>query len=837
LDTGAIERRLRHLARGIGLANAMHEGHGIHASETTHMSEHKSLTPQTNGNGHFVRPANAAGAMTPAVSDEEEGPDWSRVLSAIRRHATLVILIVALGITGSVFAAKMVDPLYRSTTTIWIASQTETQGRSGASLGPIRQEQLLQWESWVDLLRSFAILDPVVHDLRLNVMPSSPADSALFRTFASAASIRGGSYVLRVFGDGKFTLRSAPGRLGFLKGDTPVHDHGTLGDSIGERIGFLWAPARDSAFFGRTVRFAVTSPRTAAEALGQGLDARVDRNGAFLRVDLSGQSPTRTATILRAVATRYVQVASDLKRGRLADFTKNLDQQRAESRENLARAEKELELFRIKTVGLPRPDDAAGRGSSAASTDPLIKDGADLDRTRRDRRAIAAWLATQPAERPANGPLLSVENASADLKAALDELSQKRADLRALKYRYEDSYAAVQHLAEDITALSEQTIPAMVRQLDADLAAKERDLAYWVSNRTQQLRGVPSRLLEEARLTRAATEAADLNATVQTRYQEARLAQASSLPDVGVLDAAMPSPMPVSDLSMRILALGIVASAGIAFMVVILLDRFDPRVRYPAEVSRQMGLTILGAVPYLTARRENAAITPEAAEEVTEAMRGVRLALTHGGSVARPLLLTISSSGPGDGKSFITSNLGLSFALAGYRTLMIDGDVRRGALHRAFGVQRRPGLTDCLRGEISAHNAVQPTTFSSLGIIGCGTRTRLAPELLGGPKMQALINALSNEFDVILCDSPPLSAGVDPYLLASVTGQMLIVLRTGVSVRSVLAAKLAVLNQMPVTLVGAVLNAVPAGALYRPYSYHVAGYEAEDEPAAALPGI
>ncbi|HEX7937398.1 MAG TPA: polysaccharide biosynthesis tyrosine autokinase, partial [Gemmatimonadaceae bacterium] len=368
---------------------------------------------------------------------------------------------------------------------------------------------------------------------------------------------------------------------------------------------------------------------------------------------------------------------------------------------------------------------------------------------------------------------------------------------------------------------------------------RERDLASRVETRTGQLRGIPPRMLEEARLTRAATQAAELNATVQQRYQEARLAQASSLPDVSVLDAAVPAQLPASDQTRRILLLGAVASIGLALALAVLLDRIDPRVRYPAEVSRQMGLTILGAVPFLSARRENGTITPAAAEEVTEALRGVRLALTHVGSVSRPLLLTVSSSGPGDGKSFITSNLGLSFALAGYRTLLIDGDVRRGTLHRAFGVERKPGLTECLRGEISPRDAVQPTTFASLGVIGSGARTRFAPELLGNPRMQALIETLSGEFDVIVCDSPPLSAGVDPYLLASVTGQMLLVLRTGVSVRSVLAAKLAVLGQMPVHVLGAVLNAVPTGDLYRPYSYYVAGYEAEDEleATATLPTV
>jgi len=816
--------------RGIGIAigERGHDSANVTlASIKGQMSEHKALTTR-NFNG-AVDPALSPPPLEPMRDDGDEGPDWHRAWSAIRRHTTLVLAIVAVGIVGSVGAAKHWRPTYRATTTISISSQNEVQGRN-AQLGPIRQDPLLQWESWIDLLRSYAILDPVVQSLNLNVSPNSPEDSVWFRGFTTGDNVRADRYTLKVGDDGSFTL---------LDHTKAVVERGSLGDSIGERLGFRWAPPLDSSLFGRKIGFEVVTLRGASERLAASLEPIVDHNGAFLHVDLSGKNPVRTANILNAIANRYVQVASDLKRRRLAEFTRNLEQQRVESQQNLERAERDLEKFRVKSVGLPSIADGGVKGGAMPAGDPLVTDAAELDRVRRDRHAIATWLTAAPADRSPNGPLLNDAVPNPDLKSALEELSRKRADLRTLRYRYEDSYSAVQILNEDIKTLTEVTIPGIVKQLDSDLGVRERDLSGRVASRTEVLRGLPSRMLDDARLSRAATEAADLNAMVQQRYQEARLAQASSLPDVWVLDAAIPSQLPVGDKSKRIVAFGVAASLGLALLLVLVIDRFDPRVRYPAEVSRQMGLTILGAVPHLHARRENGAITPEAAEEVTEAMRGIRLAITHGGSVNRPLLITVSSPGPGDGKSFITSNLGLSFALAGYRTLMIDGDVRRGRLHRAFAVQRKPGLTECLQNEIRPRDAVQATTFPSLGIIGCGTRTRQAPELLGGPRMKTLIDSLSGDFDVIICDSPPLSAGVDPYLLASLTGQLLIVLRTGVSIRSVLAAKLAVLGQMPVRVLGAVLNAVPTGDMYRPYSYYVQGYSAEDEvePAPALPGL
>jgi Mrp family chromosome partitioning ATPase len=106
-----------------------------------------------------------------------------------------------------------------------------------------------------------------------------------------------------------------------------------------------------------------------------------------------------------------------------------------------------------------------------------------------------------------------------------------------------------------------------------------------------------------------------------------------------------------------------------------------------------------------------------------------------------------------------------------------------------------------------------------------------APELLGSPAMRRLIGELKARFDVVLCDSPPLSAGIDPFVLGAVTANMLLVIRTGVSLRELTQAKLEVLDRMPIRLLGAVLNDVPDTAPFAYYSNYLPGYEAASEPS------
>ncbi len=240
-----------------------------------------------------------------------------------------------------------------------------------------------------------------------------------------------------------------------------------------------------------------------------------------------------------------------------------------------------------------------------------------------------------------------------------------------------------------------------------------------------------------------------------------------------------------------------------------------------------MGLTILGAVPHVQRRNGDGKDTAP----VIEALRGLRLRVVHAHGTAGPALVTVTSPGKGDGKSFVTANLAIAFAEAGYRTLLIDGDIRCGSLHRVLRIARKPGLTELLGGSAPQAQAIKATGHASLSFLPCGSRTPSGPELLSTAPMARLITSLRPSYDAILIDSPPLAAGVDAYALGTMTGTILLVLRAGYSNRELAEAKLDVLGNLPVRVLGAVLNDVRLGGEYRYYSYYMAGYDLDaDEP-------
>jgi tyrosine-protein kinase Etk/Wzc len=758
------------------------------------------------------------------ITEDGEGFDWRRYLAAILRRKWLVILAVALGTGGGIMAARTLRPQFLAQATVWIESGN---GRGGDSRGPIRSARLLQSLGWVELLRSYMVLDHAVQELRLYLGIESAADSAVFESFELTGDvIVPDAYRLAVGDAGRVVMLFSSSGI--------LVDRVEVGASIGASVGFGWLPPPSELEPGREVDFSVSTPRDAARALGNALRARTDATGDFMRVELSGPSPTLITATVNAVVARYVDVAASLKRDKLSELATILEDQLRQAERNLREAEIALESFRVNTVTLPSERASPLAAGLELTRDPVFDSFFEIkvarDQTVRDREALQRALGQVSDSGLSVDALEAVEavQQSREIKLALEELTDKRAELRALRYGHTEEFPAVQQLTDDVRRLERVTIPERVRELMSELQARQDEYDSRIASASQELQQVPPRAIQEARLERDVTVAENLYTMLQQRYEEARLAEASSIPDVRVLDAAVVPSQPVRNRAGQLIAMGFMAGLGLGVFGAVLLDRIDRRVQYAEQITTDLALPLLGAIPHVQ-RMNRARRTGKTDALVIEALRGVRLNVVHAHGAAGPILLTVTSPDPGDGKSFVASNLALAFASAGHRTLLIDGDSRRGRLHHVLNLRRKPGLVDLLTGSVALGDVVQEAVHDALHFIGGGTRRQEAPELLGSGAMGQLITDLRSSFSVIIVDSPPLSAGIDAYSLATTTGNAVIVLRLGATDREVAEAKLDVLDRLPVRVLGAVLNDLRGGNAYRYYSYGLEGYETQAE--------
>lgn len=761
---------------------------------------------------------------------------WTRYLAALRRYKVLLAVVIAAAIGMGVLAARFVKPVYVVHSTLWITPDSRNDGRAA----PIRGDEVMHAAAWPELLTSFAILEKVAQKLVLYVTPRSPADSTLFREFRTLSTFQPGQYQLKV---------DARGRLYTLLRNKERVETGIVGDSIGRSVGFLWAPAAAAVGHGRDVGFTVVTPRTAALAVRTDLTSSLPEGSNLLRVALTGTNPRQLTAIMQSLVDEFVAAAADLKRRNLVEVANTLEKQLDVAAKDLHDAEAALEAFRVRTITLPSesqvaapvPATATAAAATATTTDnsareplsqSLFTEQMSYGALHRERTALERTMAAvrKGTMEPSALSMLPTARRDQDLQAALKTYADDESKLASARKEFTDAHPTVRALLADLNEARSRTIPRAVDGVIAQLKMEESDVQNQVQSMEHELRGVPVRSIEEGRLRRNLGTAVDLYALLKTRSAEANLAEESAVTDVSVLDAPVMPEKPTSNRAPFVIVLsaiiGIAAAGGLA----LLLDHYDPRFRYPEQASEELGLDIIGAIPAV--KPEELRAQPEALQLV-EAFRTVRLSVAQAADPSGRVLLTISSPNAGDGKSMIAANLAQSFADAGYRTLLMDADIRRGELDKRFGIPRTPGLLDYVTGSATLEQVLHSTGNDKLWLMTRGTQQQRGPELLMSPVTPDLMTELQRRFEAVIVDCSPLGAGIDPFVMGAATGNMMLVLRAGESNRKLAEAKLKLITRLPIRLLGVVLNDVRMAGDFQYYAYSYS----DDKEETKIPAL
>ena len=772
----------------------------------------------------------ASWAPEPPEDSAEGTAPVARILGAIVRYKWLTVGLMALGAILGVVATRFVEPTYEARAKIWIMSANPTKDPTG----PIRAEELLPTTSWVELFQSFAIMDSVVAKRGLAATPEDPKDRPAFLRFAVAERPVVGDYRLAIDAKGRhFTLSR--------KTDGAVVDTGTVGDSIGRPVGFRWAPAPQVLTPGRTMTFNVVTPRDASTNLLAMLSPPpvLPPNSNFMNVTLIASDPVEAAATLNTWLAEFESTATWLKRRNVAEYSRLLATQRQYANDRLKDAELRLEQFRTKTITLPS-DATVVTAGLAETRDPVFQEFYKKRIEAGDMRqfadalsnALRAGQATPEAVSAIPG--LLTQPGARDLTVLIDELVQKEKDLRAQQQVYTDEFSKVKELQKSIAELRTQKIPQAGRALLAQLQTREGELNSQIAATSSEIQRIPTRSIEEQRLRRDQAMYEQMYTNLSGRYADAQLAEASAMPDVTILDKAAPSNGAVTFRDAKIIGTAILLALALGLGISVMLDRFDFKFRHLSQVSSELGLGVLGTVPKIAQPPRRA--KPEDAAEVIESFRGIRLRLQYAYATNQPLVCGVTSPEQGDGKSLVASNLALAFAEAGYRTLLIDADTRRGALHEVFAAQRRPGLIEVLSGEVPRDEVLHATSQERLMLLPCGGRRTTNPELIASAALPRLLSELVREFSVIIVDGPPLSAGIDAFAIGAACENTVMILRHGKTDMRMARTKLGLLRRLPLRTVGVVLNDVKSMGDYKYYGYDATYRALPEERAVATVG-
>lgn len=740
--------------------------------------------------------SNLGATARQAVMDDEI--DLARLWGLLVDHGRVIALVTVLAILVGVGYLFIVNPVYRADALL----QVEKRETGIAALSSDMADMLGKADSTdaeIEIVRSRMVLGPVVNELQLDLLvepvPLSfqrfwsqlghpdrlaemfrgirPAQNAVLaggwgepgRTvrieqFTVPDHLRGEEWTLQV---------AAPDRVELFLDDELVLQ-GPPGETLHSAdhsvaLHLLQMDAPPGSAF-RLVRY---SQWAALEQLEQAFSvSQRGRDTGVLFLTLEGNHAERVKEILSAIARTYLLQNIERRSAEAAKSLVFLNQQLPKIRTELDTAEQKLNSYRTKSESV----------DLSLETEAVLKQQVELE-------------------------------------TRLSDLQFKESELRRLYTPQHPTYRA---LLQQRASLEQNR-----KRLD------------------RQVQELPQTQQEILRLVRDVETNQAIYVQLLNKSQELEILKAGTVGNVRIIDNAQVAPQPVKPRAGLVLALsallGMVTGVAGVFIAVAMKQTIES----PEQLEEE-GIPVYAALPRSTSQeqleRQGALRKRKGLDKMerkpllayshpgdvtVEALRSLRTSLHFAMLGAGNKVVMITGPSPGVGKSFVTVNLGVVLAQAGKKVVIVDGDLRKGHLHAYFGATPQNGLSNYLAGgQIAGQGLVRRTSVSGLDFIPRGEVPPNPSELLLQPRLKILLQKLSEKYDYILVDSPPVLAVTDAAIIGEAAGATLLVVRFGVNTLREMNLCRRRLERNGVAVKGCIFNALErrASNTYGYYAYY-----------------
>ncbi|MCQ6261992.1 polysaccharide biosynthesis tyrosine autokinase [Alcanivorax sp. MM125-6] len=493
------------------------------------------------------------------------------------------------------------------------------------------------------------------------------------------------------------------------------------------------------------------------------------RDTGIITLSLTGPSPERIRKVLDAVNQTYQTQNVQRNAAEAEKSLEFLDEQLPEIKAKLTSAEEQLNKYRLKSESV------------------------DLS------------LETQ-----------SVLERLVGIEAKLNELKIKESEISA---RFTQSHPAYRTLLQQRQSLLQEK-----KQIES------------------QIKNLPETQQEVLRMMRDVEVNQQIYVGLLNKVQELRIMKASTVGNVRIIDDALVQPEPVKPKTGLLAALSALLGLMGAVGYVLLHAALHRGIQSPDQLEEQ-GIPVYAAIPLsehqqkldrlvaLMRRRRRGRheaipllALDDPADLAVEALRSLRTSLHFAMLEAENKIMMISGPSPQVGKSFISANLAAVLAQVGQKVIVVDADMRKGHLHRYFDNQNDLGLSDWLAGQAQENDIVHDTKVDNLHFIPRGKVPPNPAELLMHPRFKELMEHLSEQYDLVLVDTPPILAVTDAAIIGQLAGTSLIVTRFGQNSVKEVDVTFNRFGQNKVEIKGAILNCIERRASNE-YGYYNYKYE------------
>ena len=337
------------------------------------------------------------------------------------------------------------------------------------------------------------------------------------------------------------------------------------------------------------------------------------------------------------------------------------------------------------------------------------------------------------------------------------------------------------------------------------------------SEMTQSIKRLPETQRLYLQLYRDVKVNTELYTTLLNSYQQLKIAEAGEIGNVRLIDHAIEPVKDIKPKSLITLILSIFVGGFIGVLLALMRNMLRSGIKDSSQIENELDLPVYATVPrspiqesrikLLKKKKHIPILAIKNGDDIAiESLRSMRTAIHFAMSQAKNNIIMILGPAPEVGKSFISTNLATILAQSNKRVLIIDGDMRRGYLHKYFNSDTQPGLAEYLNTQQTLESIIKPTEVDNLDVITRGKSPVNPSELLSSAKLSELLDQVSPLYDHIIIDTPPVLAVTDGIIISQYAGVNLVIARYAKSQMKELELTINRFEQVGVKINGFILN-------------------------------
>ncbi|WP_066959575.1 polysaccharide biosynthesis tyrosine autokinase [Microbulbifer sp. Q7] len=544
------------------------------------------------------------------------------------------------------------------------------------------------------------------------------------------------------------------------------------------------------------------------------INVRPVRNTQLIKLSYESYSPRLAADIPNAIAQAYIAEQQSVRTDVTEKATSWLSERLEGLREKLEASEHALNAFqqREDLVDLQGVRGLASQELNETMNQLLeakreLKDVEAIYRQVRRKDVAAESLLSQP--EVLNNPLIqAARQAENSAQLGVTELARRYGPKHpAMQAAHDELDSARANLRGEIVNLV-ASIEIDFEQAREKVRALEKELAIAKSD----LQTVAQKEVRYDELRREVEINSQLYNTFLTRFKETREVSGFETAAARLADPAITPRRPLASKKRLLILFAFVASTGFGVALVVLMDLLKNGIRDPQDVSRKLGLPLMGMVPRVPSKDGDGLALYNYFDgedrQFSEAIRSLRTGVVLSRLDDRAEVICVTSSAPEEGKTSMSINL--SFSLGQLeKVLLIDADMRRPSIARKFDISpNRPGLADLLSGRFSTDECIVRDEKSGVDLMPSGIRPEDPQRLLGSVQFQNRLKELRGKYDRIIIDTPPVQAVSDVMVIAKLANSLLYVVRAEETRVGVVRAAISRLASIGIRPEGVILNYV-----------------------------